>query len=130
MGNLQELKTEAIETLTINIGRRSAERTRAGDVISREQRVKDRPSITLNLDPSTGANMSLAIAALGPESDKAFDLQLRAGIAGTAGFRVTGIGLINDTGLTEDAVTSNVSLAIEIVPVGSIWTFSGVVEAA
>ena len=113
--NLRELKTDAIETLMVNRGKRSAERTRAGDEISREQRVKDCPSIIINLDPSTGASMFLEFAAMGSESDTAFDLQLRSG---TARLRVTGIGLINDT-----------PRGVAIVPVGSAWTFSDVMDA-
>ena len=79
--------------------------------MSREQRVKGRPSITLNFDPDADADGSLRIVALAGDSPHAFNIQLRAGVTGTNGFSVTGVGLLNDTaGLTADSVTSNVSV--------------------
>ena len=121
-GNLKEVEKSIIKTLTIKPGRRSVVCTYAGDAVPKEQRVKARPSMAVIFYPNTAAKiMSLAIASLGDDGERAFDLQLRGAKTGTVGVRVTGVGLINEL---------EAKVGIEIVPVGSAWTFSGVVDPA
>ena len=83
----------------------------------------------LSFDPDATNDHSLDVAILGNDDERAFDIQLRAANAGTVGYRVTGLALINSAGTTIESATGNVGAAIELVPVGSAWIFSKVVVA-
>ena len=116
---LQELKTELIETLTYNNGRRLVERTRAGDVAVRFQPVKSSPSLELVFDPDIATNKSFQSIMDSPA--KGFEFRVLDGVTETSGVIVTGSGWVEGGQLDLESPTGNASLRATIRPDGSEW---------
>lgn len=106
--NLKELKTDLIQTINLNRGRASTERTRGHQSTQHHQRVKGNPSITLNFDPDSSGDLSLMVAFLGADVPRSFNIELSDGTA-NGGYRVAGVALINDGNGLEQNVSDGMT---------------------
>ena len=131
VANLKDIKTDLIDNIVVNRGRRTVEQTTAGPGHVGNIRARSSPSVRINFVPNSDDDRSMDVLYLGNDGPRAFDFQFRPDDEGTEGFRTTGLGLINDDqGVQLNHDTQIASAGVTLVPPqGSTWAFSDTVVA-
>ena len=113
-----------MENLTYSKGNRQENRTRAGDNVTRYQRVKPDPSLELAFDPDVAADKAYVVLFSDDEGDRAFDIQVVAD--GTTGVHISGLASIGEGRLVIAHDTGVATMNVTLRPVGTAWATTAV----
>lgn len=115
--NLKDLTTDALDRVTVNRGRRTVERTRAGDDTARYEVVKGDPSVefAFDVDPSADHAWAIFFNGAGPH---AWDIKISDG-GNNTGVHGSGVAVVEGPTMTINHADGVAQFTVTLRPAGA-----------